>query len=97
MLEPMVSRLNGHSSSSGALRLNEADCIELFSKKLIAWGMLDAHEIETIIADAHAEADAAADQAVNEQKPTADDIYLHTYAPSDVDEVYPGDYDGLPG
>ena len=31
-----------------------------------------------------------------EPRPTAADINLHTYAPSPVDDVYPGDYTGLP-
>lgn len=96
MLEAYVSRLHGHSSSSGALRNNEPDCIELFGKKLIGWGLLTQAEMDRTIKDAQAEADAAADQAVKEAKPKAQDIYLHTYADSDVDEVYPGDYDGLP-
>ena len=34
MLEPHVSRLHGHSSSSGALRVrSEIDCLELFERK----------------------------------------------------------------
>jgi 2-oxoisovalerate dehydrogenase E1 component alpha subunit len=97
MLEAMVSRLHGHSSSSGALRVDvEPDCIELFAKKLIAWGYTDKNGIETIIAEARQEADDAADQAVKEDKPKAEDIYLHTYAPSEVDSYYPGDYTDLP-
>jgi hypothetical protein len=28
--------------------------------------------------------------------PTAADVEKHTYAPSTVDAVYPGDYTGLP-
>src|SRR5439155_9535561 len=36
LLEAMVSRLYGHSSSSGALRVkNEPDCIALFAQKLL--------------------------------------------------------------
>src|SRR5262249_57641401 len=36
LLEAMVSRLYGHSSSSGALRVkNEPDCIVLFEEKLV--------------------------------------------------------------
>ena len=40
MLEALVSRLYGHSSSSGAARVkNEPDCIELFEKKLLDTGV----------------------------------------------------------
>ncbi len=97
MLEPLVSRLFGHSSSSGAARVrDEVDCIELFEQRLLDAGVLDAHLIEQAHADAKSEADTAADQVVAEARPTANDIYTHTYAPSPVDRVYPGDFTGLP-
>src|SRR5262249_17065848 len=97
MLEPLVSRLYGHSSSSGALRVKgEVDCIELFERKLLRAGVLDEHMIEQTHADAQAEADAAADEVVGEARPTPPDVYKHTYANSPVDVVYPGDYTGLP-
>src|SRR5262249_22846170 len=75
MLEASVSRLHGHSSSSGALRTyNEVDCVELFAKKLAAWKLLDRRETDEILRAARAEADAAADQAVQEEMPKAEDI-----------------------
>src|SRR5262249_62359854 len=71
MLEALVSRLYGHSSSSGALRVkNEPDCIPLFEKKLVDAGIID----ETLIAHTHEEAEAEAehalDQALHEPTPT---------------------------
>jgi len=36
MLEAMVSRLHGHSSSSGAARNAEPDCLALFEERLLA-------------------------------------------------------------
>jgi 2-oxoisovalerate dehydrogenase E1 component alpha subunit len=97
MLEALVSRLYGHSSSSGALRVkNEPDCIALFEQKLLEAGALDAEAVQQVHDAAQAEADAAADQAGAEPKPTAADVERHTYAPSTVDAVYPGDYTGLP-
>ena len=49
MLEAMVSRLYGHSSSSGALRVkNEPDCIALFEEKLLAKGVIDSVQIDSI-------------------------------------------------
>src|SRR5690349_14695546 len=97
MLEAMVSRLYGHSSSSGALRVkNEPDCIALFEEKLLAAGILDRQTMERVQADAQAEVEAASDQVIQEPRPTPEDVYRHTYAPSPVDVVYPDDYTGLP-
>ena len=36
-------------------------------------------------------------QAMKEAEPSRDDVEKFTYAPSDVDAVYPKDYTGLPG
>jgi 2-oxoisovalerate dehydrogenase E1 component alpha subunit len=97
MLEATVSRLYGHSSSSGALRVkSEPDCIELFEEKLLRAGVLDQHVLDQVHEDAQAEVDAASDTVTHEPHPTSADVYKHTYAPSRVDAVYPGDYTGLP-
>ncbi len=96
MIEAKVSRLYGHSSSSGAPHSSDSDCIELFENKLVARGILDRDTIEQVQAEAKAEADAAADQVVNEPRPEPNDVQKFTYAPSSVDAVYPGDYTGLP-
>jgi 2-oxoisovalerate dehydrogenase E1 component alpha subunit len=97
LLEARVSRLNGHSSSSGAARVTgEADCLTDFGQYLQEHGFADEAEVAAIRADATAEADKTAEQALSEPKPSADDIYKWTYAPSTVDAVYPGDYTGLP-
>jgi 2-oxoisovalerate dehydrogenase E1 component alpha subunit len=97
MLEAMVSRLYGHSSSSGALRVkDEADCIERFEKKLLAAGVLDAQAIQRIHDEAHAEVDAAVEQVLTEPNVAPEDVERDTYAPSEYDAVYPGDYTGLP-
>jgi 2-oxoisovalerate dehydrogenase E1 component alpha subunit len=97
MLEPLVSRLYGHSSSSGALRAKgEADCIQLFEAKLLEAGVLDRLAIEQTHEEATAEAEAALEQASREPRPTPADVERFTYAPSEVDAVYPGDYTGLP-
>jgi 2-oxoisovalerate dehydrogenase E1 component alpha subunit len=97
MIEANVSRLYGHSSSSGAARVkNELDAIVLFEQKLIKAGVLDEATRVQIHEEAYAEAEAALEQALNEPKPTAADVEKYTYAPSQVDAVYPGDYTGLP-
>src|SRR5207253_2012067 len=93
MIEAMVSRLHGHSSSSGAHRVkDEPDCLELFEEKLIESQVLSREECEAIRTAAVEEAEAALQQALHEPQPKAEDIELHTYAPSSVDVVYPGDY-----
>lgn len=97
MLEAMVSRLYGHSSSSGALRVpDEPDPIQIFEGRLLKAGAIDKATIAQVYEDAAAEVEAALDQVLHEEQPTAADVEHHTYAPSDVDVVYPIDYTGLP-
>jgi 2-oxoisovalerate dehydrogenase E1 component alpha subunit len=98
MLEARLSRLHGHSSSSGAARVaNEPDCIALLEKKLLDAGVIDRPAIAKIHEMAEHEAEQALEQALREPDPTPDDVPRHTYADSPVDAVYPGDYTGLPG
>src|SRR5262245_2417944 len=60
LLEAMVSRLHGHSSSSGAQRIwGEADPLALFEQKLIDAGAIDTNTVKTMKDEAKAEADAA--------------------------------------
>jgi 2-oxoisovalerate dehydrogenase E1 component alpha subunit len=97
-IEALVSRLHGHSSSSGAIRVkDEVDCIEEFEQKLQSAGVMDAEAIERVHEEVKAEVEAALEQATAEPTPSVADIYPHTYAPSKVDAVYPRDYTGLPG
>jgi 2-oxoisovalerate dehydrogenase E1 component subunit alpha len=98
MVEANVSRLHGHSSSSGAARItSEPDCIVLFEQKMLEMGVADRQALDRMRREAYAEVDEAADQVVHEPRPKAEDVYKFTYAPSPVDAVYPGDYTGLPG
>jgi 2-oxoisovalerate dehydrogenase E1 component alpha subunit len=93
MIEANVSRLYGHSSSSGAQRVrNEDDPIELFEHKLSELGALDPDAIERTHEEALAEVEAAVEQVLNEPMPTSADVEKYTYAPSPVDAVYPEDY-----
>jgi 2-oxoisovalerate dehydrogenase E1 component alpha subunit len=97
MIEATVSRLYGHSSSSGALRVkNELDCVEVFEHKLVEAGVLDPTAAEQIREEAASEVEAALEEVLAEPQPTAADVERHTYAPSPVDAVYPEDYTGLP-
>jgi 2-oxoisovalerate dehydrogenase E1 component alpha subunit len=97
LLEALVSRLYGHSSSSGALRVkNEMDCIARFEERLQTAGILDHETRDQTHEEAKREAEAALEQALDEPKPTPEDIHRFSYAPSTVDVVYPEDYTGLP-
>jgi 2-oxoisovalerate dehydrogenase E1 component alpha subunit len=97
LLEAMVSRLNGHSSSSGAQRnWSESDPLSRFEQKLIDDGAIDVATVKSLKDEAKAEIDAAVVKAMAEAPPVPEDVPLFTYAPSDVDAVYPGDYTGLP-
>ena len=97
MIEAYVSRLYGHSSSSGApLDRSAVDCIELFEKRLLKKGIVEASDIERIREDARQEVVESMERIATEPRPTPEDINRHTYAPSPVDAVYPEDYTGLP-
>jgi 2-oxoisovalerate dehydrogenase E1 component alpha subunit len=97
MIEAMVSRLHGHSSSSGAIRVTtEPDCVSLFEEKMLEARVIDREIIDRIHREVYAEIEEAADQVANEARPKPEDVEKFTYAPSTVDAVYPGDYTGLP-
>jgi len=98
ILEAKVSRLHGHSSSSGAGRVGEEiDPILEFERRLIERNLMDRAEIDAIHAATKEEIETAVTQVHTEPRPTAEHVYQHTYAPSPVDSVYPEDYTGLPG
>jgi 2-oxoisovalerate dehydrogenase E1 component alpha subunit len=97
MLEAMVSRLYGHSSSSGAPReTSQVDCIADLEHRLLEAGILEPQEVERTHEEAEALVAAAVEQVMREPRPTPDDIFRHTYAPSSVDAIYPEDFNGLP-
>lgn len=98
LLETMVSRLHGHSSSSGAQRdWKQPDPLQMFEEKLLSVGAMEASTVEVLWTEARAEAEAAVAAAMREPEPRPEDVYRFTYAPSPVDVVYPQDYTGLPG
>jgi 2-oxoisovalerate dehydrogenase E1 component alpha subunit len=96
LIEATVSRLHGHSSSSGAARVNELDCIAVFESKLMRNGVMERDEIARVHDEAAAEVDEALEQVLREPMPAPEDVERFTYHPSPVDSVYPGDYTGLP-
>jgi 2-oxoisovalerate dehydrogenase E1 component alpha subunit len=97
MLEARVSRLYGHSSSSGALRDRDEVCaIELFEKRLVEAGV-DQASLDLVHEEALAEIEMELEKVLAEPQPSPKDIVRGTYAPSEYDVVYPNDYTGLPG
>jgi 2-oxoisovalerate dehydrogenase E1 component alpha subunit len=97
MIEAMVSRLYGHSSSSGALRVpDEADAIRLFEQRMLKAGIVEPAGLKQVHEEAQAEVESALEEVLQESMPTPADVEKYTYAPSTVDVVYPNDYTGLP-
>lgn len=98
MLEALVSRLHGHSSSSGAVRVdNEPDCVGLLEQRMLESGIADEAHIREVHHREEAAIEDALQQALREPRPEPSDVPRFTYAPSSVDAVYPDDYDDLPG
>ncbi|MBX2812999.1 MAG: thiamine pyrophosphate-dependent dehydrogenase E1 component subunit alpha [Myxococcales bacterium] len=79
-LEAAVSRLHGHSSSSGGARVDEPDCFEAFKGQLIEQGTASEDQLETIYIGHEDEARKAFETVVREPLPTPDTIYDHIFA-----------------
>ena len=63
LLEARLSRLYGHSSSSGAIRVkDEPDCIELFEHKLIDSGVADQDALDRVHEEARVETEEVLDK-----------------------------------
>ncbi len=80
-LEAYVSRLHGHSSSSGGARVhNEIDCLAQFEKKLVKEKILTQEECEKIRKQYGEEAFEALRVVRNEPAPSPETIYDHIFA-----------------
>ena len=66
-------------------------------QRLIDAGAIDTAAVKALRDEAKAEADDAVVNAMQEVEPTREDVNRFSYAPSEVDAVYPEDYTGLPG
>jgi TPP-dependent pyruvate/acetoin dehydrogenase alpha subunit len=84
----MTSRLHGHSSSSGANRVDEADCISIFEEKLMARDILSKSKIQNIWDETRRSTDADFAQVKQEPYPEADDIWHGVFAEG-LDDTYP--------
>jgi 2-oxoisovalerate dehydrogenase E1 component alpha subunit len=79
LIEALVSRLNGHSSSSGANRVGEIDCITRFEERLIAEGVSTKAELALVWDKYKHESEEAATQVRAEPFPQAGDEWNWTF------------------
>ncbi len=80
ILEARCSRLYGHSSSSGANKVNEVDCIKYFEEQLLKRNIATEKELEKVWTDNRKACDEAYEQVKQEPYPEADDIWKHVFA-----------------
>lgn len=80
LLEAKVSRLNSHSSASGAVREQGVeDPLATFEQQLLDNGVIAAEEVAAWREQYETEFRQLAEQAANEPQPTGKEIYDHTY------------------
>lgn len=80
LVECTVSRLNGHSSASGANRSSEEfDGLLEFERKLLSWGYLKEKEAKAIWQAYEQEARRTVEQVRQEPAPNPDSIWDHTF------------------
>jgi 2-oxoisovalerate dehydrogenase E1 component alpha subunit len=79
-LEVFVSRLHGHSSSSGAARVtDEPDCLRDFEERLTADGVMTSEECAAIRERYAQEALSALEQVRQEPEPDPSSVWDHTF------------------
>lgn len=88
LLEVLTSRLHGHSSSSGANRVDEPDCITMFEERLLKFQILSDGEREKVWNACRSECDDAFQQVKTEKYPDADDIWNGIFAEG-LSDTYP--------
>src|SRR5579883_1690777 len=80
LLEAKCSRLYGHSSSSGANRIPEADCIQLLEAKMLERGMASKEQFEKVWQANQEEVDRAHQQVKTEPFPAPESIWEDVFA-----------------
>ena len=78
-LQGNVSRLNGHSSSTGGARVNERDCVLEYEQKLTKSGVLSADAAKGVWEKYRKEAREALDKVREEPFPEASSIHDHVF------------------
>ena len=85
LLEAVLSRLYGHSSASGANRINdEADCVAGFERRLEERGLLTRQQMDELRAQFAAELLAAHKQVKEEPQPDPKSIHDHVFSEHDL-------------
>jgi 2-oxoisovalerate dehydrogenase E1 component alpha subunit len=85
LIEAEVSRLYGHSSSSGANRVPEEDCIPRFEEALIASDVATREKLDKVWERHREEANAVVKQVRAEPSPEPSDIWNNVYG-GDADQ-----------
>jgi 2-oxoisovalerate dehydrogenase E1 component alpha subunit len=80
LLEARCSRLYGHSSSSGANRIPEADCIELLEKGMISRGLAKADAFKKVWEREAVALDAAHQAVKQEPFPAVETVWEDVFA-----------------
>jgi 2-oxoisovalerate dehydrogenase E1 component alpha subunit len=80
LLEARCSRLYGHSSSSGANRIPEADCIEILEKNMVSRGLAKADAFKKVWEREAAALDAAHQQVKKEPFPETASVWEDVFA-----------------
>jgi 2-oxoisovalerate dehydrogenase E1 component alpha subunit len=97
LLEAMVSRLYGHSSSSGANFIaEEADCITRFEQRLEERKILGRKQMDDLRARITQELLEAGKRVREEPQPQGEDIWKHVFADDTDPRVGPA-LSGGPG
>ncbi|MHB8419425.1 MAG: thiamine pyrophosphate-dependent dehydrogenase E1 component subunit alpha [Myxococcales bacterium] len=78
-LQASVSRLHGHSSSTGGGRVDERDCLAEFEQKLVAEGVLAPEAAKAVWEKYRGEAKAGLEQARGEPYPDPATLHRHTF------------------
>jgi 2-oxoisovalerate dehydrogenase E1 component alpha subunit len=79
LIEARVSRLYGHSSSSGANRVPEEDCLPRFEEALLAEDLATRAELDKVWEKWREEANAAVKQVRAEPDPEPGDIWKNVF------------------
>jgi len=80
LLEARCSRLYGHSSSSGANRIPEADCIEILEKNMVSRGLAKADQLKKVWEREAAAIDEAHKQVKTEPFPADESVWEDVFA-----------------
>ena len=85
VLEARLSRLHGHSSSSGANRVtDEPDCLADFERQLNAWGLRSQADSDAMRERQEKELLEATRRVLEEPKPDPSEIWDYVYADRNI-------------